>query len=331
MGEATWAGREEVALMWLRRHAPAWGIDPAAVRVDAVPNWGGFVNASYHVDGGGRRWHLKLAGVDAAPGLRTWSRVHQRLSSRYRAPRMIGSGEVAETGGWGALFDHVTGSGARGLAPRMASELLAMLSALHADGALADALTAAGAFGAPETLCRDHYLENHDRRFRADLESIADGLAFLDVGDLEWMWAEVEALASHVRGMSAFQERTRSPVHGDLWADNLLVALDGSWHVVDWDDLRIGDPVVDYATVLGPAPHDLRPVDPSRLPSGLSLDAAARDRLATYARATLLDWVIDPLADWAEAHVASADAPPFRAEKERVHKAAKALYRERWG
>jgi hypothetical protein len=307
------------------------GLDAAALGVRPVPNWGGFVNASYQVDDGERRWHLKLAAADESAGLRTWSQVHERLSARYRAPRMTLSADVPETGGWGALFEHLDGSGARVLGPVMVDQVLAMLTALHADRALADALAACAAPGAPEALCLDHYLENHDRRFRADLESIAGGLPFLAAGDLEWMWGEVEALATRVRGMAAFQQRTRSPVHGDLWADNLLVAEDDSWRVVDWDDLRIGDPVVDYATVLGPAPHDLRPVDTSRLSPGVPLDAAARERLETYARAMLLDWVIDPLADWSDADVAGADAPRFRTEKERVHRAAKALYRERWG
>jgi hypothetical protein len=83
--------------------------------------------------------------------------------------------------------------------------------------------------------------------------------------------------------------------------------------------------------VLGPAPHDLTPVDASRLPSGIALQPDATERLETYARATLLDWVIDPLADWVDADMAGAEAPRFRAEKERVHLEAKALYRDRWG
>jgi aminoglycoside phosphotransferase (APT) family kinase protein len=331
MSEGGWTEREQTARAWLHEHAARLPFDVGDARLEVAPSGGGFANTSFRVRAGEGRWHLKLGSADASAGLRCWAAVHERLTSHYRAPTMILSAAAPEAGAWGALFEHVTGRGARVLTSEALDEVVAMLTALHGDRALAGALIEVAAAGSPETLCLEHYLENHDERFRADLESIPPDLPFLAPGDHDWMWSEVEALESHVRSAPAFQVSTRASVHGDLWSDNLLVAGDGTWHVVDWDDLRIGDPVVDYATVLGPAPHDLRGIDASRLARPLPLDAPARERMRTYARATLLDWVIDPLADWVDAGAAGAEASRLQTEKQRVHSEAKALYRARWG
>jgi Ser/Thr protein kinase RdoA (MazF antagonist) len=49
----------------------------------------------------------------------------------------------------------------------------------------------------------------------------------------------------------AFAEPLRSPVHADLWLNNIQWAGRESWHLLDWDDVRIGDPAADLATLLG--------------------------------------------------------------------------------
>jgi aminoglycoside phosphotransferase (APT) family kinase protein len=142
---------------------------------------------------------------------------------------------------------------------------------------------------------------------------------------------EAERLATAVAASAAFEQPATAPVHGDLWLENLLTTPRGSWHVLDWDDVRLGDPVVDWATVFGPSPGDVRPVEEEELPDAVSLGAAEAERLRLYARATLLDWIVDPLADWIDAAAAGAAEARVRAEKERVHRAAKAFYLDSYG
>ena len=119
------------------------------------------------------------------------------------------------------------------------------------------------------------------------------------------------------------------PVHCDPWLNNLLWVSREEWYLVDWDDLRIGDPAADLAALCGPTADDLRPLklDPGSLPG---LSEAERERLPLLGRATLLDWVIDPVADWVEADAAPELAPMVREEKERVHRAALREYEQRY-
>jgi hypothetical protein len=65
--------------------------------------------------------------------------------------------------------------------------------------------------------------------------------------------------------------------------------------------LELGDPAVDWAMLFGPRRDDPGRVAEGTLPPGLALDPSVRERLAIYSRASLLDWTIDPLADWINA------------------------------
>jgi hypothetical protein len=58
------------------------------------------------------------------------------------------------------------------------------------------------------------------------------------------------------------------------------------------------------------------------------LTTAESERLQFLGRATLLDWVIDPLSDWIDAETAAEYVPVVREEKARVHQQALACYRE---
>lgn len=117
------------------------------------------------------------------------------------------------------------------------------------------------------------------------------------------------------------------PVHGDLWLNNILWGSRDEWYLVDWDDMRIGDPAADLATLLGPTAQDPRPLKMLERADGV-LTSAERERLPLLGRATLFDWVIDPLSDWIDAGTAPEHEHAVRAEKERVHKRALACYEE---
>ena len=61
-----------------------------------------------------------------------------------------------------------------------------------------------------------------------------------------------------VTSMESFSRPAESPVHGDLWQDNILVADDGRIRIIDWDDLALGDPALEFAVLLEPI-MDLNP------------------------------------------------------------------------
>jgi aminoglycoside phosphotransferase (APT) family kinase protein len=108
------------------------------------------------------------------------------------------------------------------------------------------------------------------------------------------------------------------------------VVPSGEWFVLDWDDLGLGDPVLDVAVLLWPrlraAPDAWRayPVPGRGAP-------ALAARMGLHLRALLLDEVVDSLADWVEAATIPEHLEAVRPVKRRVHERALALCRERYG
>ena len=174
----------------------------------------------------------------------------------------------------------------------------------------------------------DAYLASFHRRFTDDLLGIrAAPPPFVDTGLLHWLADQVGWLAAAIVANPAFAEPLTSPVHGDLWPNNVLWVDRHHWYLIDWDDLRIGDPVADLAALLGPDAQDLRPLKlvDQVLPL---LSPTQRERLPLLGRATLLDWVIDPVSDWIDAGTAPQHEREVRAEKERIHGLALEAYRD---
>jgi aminoglycoside phosphotransferase (APT) family kinase protein len=251
--------------------------------------------------------------------------VHTLLSDRYAAPRMAGWLRIPDSPLEGPVFEHIDGATPQGRTAGLIESIAPLLTALHADADLA-ARIATG----PPRPCRDTFARTCLRRFREDLELVRAGCPpFVSAPLLAGMEREIDALDRASATHPAFAEVAATPAHADLWLNNLLVDGERLW-VLDWDDLSIGDPALDWATVLGPTRADLTPADVDAIPADARTDGVAA-RLPLYARASLFDWLLDPLADWIAADEAPGHAATVRAEKERLHHAALALYRRMYG
>jgi aminoglycoside phosphotransferase (APT) family kinase protein len=106
----------------------------------------------------------------------------------------------------------------------------------------------------------------------------------------------------------------------------VLVCEDGRWYVVDWDDLALGDPALEFGILLGPLLAHLPPAERS-MPAALPASHGLHARLEVYLRAALLDEVIDSLADYVESDFAPEHQAEVQAEKQRVHEQALKRYR----
>lgn len=305
-------------------HGRDHGLDPDAIRVRYVLSPGGFVNHSFRVSDGRRALHLKLAVTASARAeLARWHALGDALE-RHHAPPVLARVEIG--GAAGLVFPVVPGA-RPALSDEVLRAVLRCLQGLWSDDRLAARLDDGRVHTAAEV-----YLETYHHRFVEDLRGIrSDPPPFLAARDLERLGAEAERLRSAVESHPAFDRVVSAPVHGDLWPDNILWEGEASWRIVDWDELRLGDPAIDVAMLTGPAPEDLAPL------KGLDIVEEALDpdlvaRLELLGRASLLDWVIDPLADWVEADVVGPGrAAEARPEKERIHRAALALYRSLYG
>jgi aminoglycoside phosphotransferase (APT) family kinase protein len=292
-----------------------------------VPNLGGLVNANFTVTTPSRAYHLKLAAdADSKQQLRNWQRVGAQLADRYRAPRMLGWIDVPGTDWSGAVFERAPGaSPARAIPARVLEQMVPLVDALHADEQLASLVSDGG----PPPRARDTFLAYHTRICRSDLEELTEDDAFppfVDDALVGWMRDEVARLGDIASSSDAFAERVTSVIHNDLWFGNVVIDGD-DWWIVDWDRVALGDPAHDLSMLLFTALDD--GADPSRWLAGR--DDAFVERFELGRRAMLLDFVVDSLADWAEADAVPSVADATRANREQFHRWALARYRALYG
>jgi streptomycin 6-kinase len=312
----------------LASRAAELGLDAARLRVEYVLNWGGFVNRSFQVTDGRARLHLKLAHDPEILGaLRRFWGIRAMMSERYHAPGAVARVDVPGTDYAGVLSRWIDGAPPEELDERLAAEIVRTMARLHGDRELAAHLPAP----ATPATCADVYRGTYHARFIADLEFVtAERPPFVPPERVEWMRGEALALEAAVAAAPAFAEPADAPTHGDLWLNNLLVTARGEWYVLDWDDLAPGDPALDWCMLFGPSRGDLRTVADRALPPAVTADAGVGERLRLYARASLLDWIIDPLADWIDATESPEHLDEVRAEKERIHREALGAYQARY-
>ena len=243
-----------------------------------------------------RLWAKVAADADEESALATWLRVASLLAERHAAPPVLDVLDVA--GRTALLFPWIQAPVAdrAGLRERY-DEARAVLTGLHDDTELA------GLLGPPSTSAAA-YRQVWLTRFEVDLE-LVEGYVAKDLH--AYLSDEVDALGVLVDDLD---EPVRAAVHGDPWHENVLLAPDRLW-LLDWEDLAVGDQVIDDAILR----YDALGSDRHHWPD------TPRDLIAR--RALLLDSVIDVAADWVE-----ATDPFVRRAKESTYLAGLETYRD---
>jgi fructosamine-3-kinase len=277
------------------RDALAAALGPEA-QVEHHADHAGVGKLSFAVRLGERQlWAKVAAHADEEVSLATWAEVAGLLADRHGAPEVV---DVLSVEGHTALlFPYVDALPAtRATLHERHDEAAELLAGLHADRELAERL------GEPTTTARC-FREVWLERFESDLDVI-EGYVAKDLH--AYLADQVDLLGSLVDGLD---DEVHSAVHGDPWHENVLLAPDRMW-LLDWEDLTIGDPVLDDAILR----HDALGTDP-RLWPDTPADAVAR-------RALMLDAVVDTAADWIE----NTD-PLVRRQKEATYLAELESYR----
>jgi hypothetical protein len=300
------------------------------LQVTPILNWGGFVNRSFKISDGRSAFCLKLASNPERHGrLRQWHTLGTHLTQHYRAPRIHDWLELEGTPCAGILCDWLEGSAPEILTAPLLDLVNPLLVDLHADRHLARALTRADR---TSRTCADTYLETYHDRFVEDLELVgASPPPFVPAERLRWIEQEVALIGERVRNTPEFEEPASAPIHGDFWLNNLLVDGNGRIFVLDWDEMSLGDPVLDWTMLLGPSRPDPLPATARAELKTVQFTPAERARLDVYARASLLDWILDPLADWVAARDEPQQFHAIQPANERVHKLAVANYAALYG
>jgi fructosamine-3-kinase len=311
----------------LASQAEQLGLDSGRISVEPILNWGGFINRSFRVSDDRCTLFLKLTSYpDIKRGLETWRDLAAILESRYHVPRMVGWIDLQPAGFCGPLFEWIDGSVTADMDGTFAAEISGIVSSLHDDVDIGARLPG------PIRSCAEAYLESFHDRFTEDLEFVAaDPPPFVGANRLAWLRSEIGVLEAHVRSSAAFARAADRPVHGDLWLNNVLVDRTGHWYLLDWDGLSISDPVIDWAMLFGPSRDRPRAAVEDEVLAHTTLSAEERQRLSVYARASQLDWVLDPLADWVQGGHEPEHGAQVRAANERIHKHALEVYLARFG
>ena len=304
-------------------NADRYGLDADALRLERV--YGSGVRRSFRVHDDDNSIHVKLWPATRRSVWEQWFAVREVLESRYQAPRIMGLVDLPDIAMGGLVFEHI-----EGMPPVSGSYtglLLDLALRLHADRELAPRI---GLLRGAETVGQC-FERTCIRRWDIDIGIIRDASLPL-VSDvlLEWMERETRRLEQMARDSVAFDVPVQLPTHGDLCEGNTLISSSGDWYVLDWDSLALGDPVVDYIRVLwDSARHDLAS-DWHSLAAQADDDGFA-DRMGFYARVTLLEEVIDGLADCVELDAANPVQGPIRREMYETFEESLPLYRERYG
>ncbi|MEO8448544.1 MAG: phosphotransferase [Gemmatimonadota bacterium] len=317
---------QPAVVAWFKRQAAALGMDQSRLTAEYRLNWGGFVNQSFRITDGATSYHLKLAGsADGRRRLGHWYQIHPPLTERYRAPRVVAWVVIPGTDHAGLLFEDVPGEPPQAWSEALQDEVAATVSRLHRDTDVRRYLRKGELAGSCESVFRETFIT----RFAEDLATIeVTPPPFVTAEHLAWMTQEVNTLEEAAVEAPAFAAPADHPIHADLWINNVIVGPTGAWALVDWDDLRLGDPALDYAVLFGPTAASMKLADPARvLPyAEIERDPGVLARIPLYGRATLLDWVIDSLADYVDAGAVAEHTARVREEKERVHRLAKQEY-----
>ena len=309
--------------------APRYGLQGSAMSVERLSHAGRIQRRALTISDGEIKYHLKLAySPDHIGKLRKWHGLNQALHERYRAPRIVDWIDIPDTGFSGLLCEYFPGRPADlGASPRLTREVADLASRLHADGEMRDTLLPL----TPGGTCGDYFNSVWIRRFKLDLAVIeAQPTGFAPPETLQWMREESVRIEGDVASMEAFSHRAVSPMHADLWNDNILVADDGRWRIVDWDDIALGDPALEFAVLLEPTLErnpeaslkDLLPYLP---------DAGFSRRLEMCLRAQRLYSAIETLASYIEAEALGDSADRVREENETLHRVALRSYKRRYG
>jgi aminoglycoside phosphotransferase (APT) family kinase protein len=290
-----------------------------------VFNWGGFVNHSFSVDDGTVKYNLKITDdIESAGKLQRWHKIQHVLHRGYRAPEVMGWLDFPEIGFAGLLQRQVDGRTANFRDDRVLVEhLIEMVRRLHTDAEIQSHLKTSGS----EKTCLDHFVETYIDRFNADMEAIAAAQpSFVSASLLKRMRNETDRLLATADSAPAFHNPAGDPVHGDLNEGNVLVTPN-EWFVVDWDDLALGDPAVEFAVLLWPMAYQGRKWSEFSIPD---VDDRFRERIEVCLRAQLLDEVIDPLADYVAAAAVPSKQLEVQVVKRKRHEEALERYQSLW-
>lgn len=331
-----------------RELARTLGLDERApVHAEPILNYGGFVNRSFRVSTPAGLRHVKL--TDANHSRRRLERSHavaERLAADYLAPAPRGWLRIPGTGFAGPVSEWIEGRRpAPPLVGRLRQQLVDVVSRLHTDGDLAAELER---LGSTTRSCAEAYRGSYHERFVDDLAYVRKNPPpFVAADLLGWLAVEVAYLARRVDDSPAFDRPAARPTHGDLWIDNLLAGYAGDaagadaglddggttdpaeLFILDWDEVGLGDPAMDWAMLFGPSRELVEPLDPEAL-ADMPLTDGERDRLLLFRRASLLDWIIDPLADWVAAAAEPVHGATVRSANRSVHERALDRYRSLW-
>jgi hypothetical protein len=314
---------QEAVKKHFKERASDFGLAAAKLQVSLIASSSDFGHGNFKV-GDGQAWvFVKLsADEDKQNRMRQWARQNLRLSGHFQAPRLLSWLDLEGCGG--LALEYIEGhrpdlSGESNLF----GQAVDLLDKLHADAELAKALT-------PETCTRkmhDSLLQRFVYPILSDIAETEEAWpAEVDEATRTRFHEEVEVLERLAQDSPAFSPLADSPVHGNYRVENLLVTPKG-WYVMDWDDLRLGDPALDFATLFWSLDEGGLGEGTEGLLEVFKGQPDLQERLPLYFRALLFQEAAGSLVDWVRAADYPEQTAAVREAKWKRHQQASVKYK----
>lgn len=283
------------------------GTNPGQVLINRVQASGGIdMRHSYLASSvaTGSSVFVKTWGSASTESRNIWLASREILESRYRAPVIVANFEFPIENVVGLVLEFVDGS--QPIAGSKKNEMTDLVWDLHHDDELYSILSQDG----KGTTHSEYFRSSFGTRWIQAMGLISESDLTPVETPIEWMRDESRLLIDYVDGLDEFSTTSRSPVHGDFYEGNVLETSNDEWFVIDWDDLAIGDPAADLIKLVGRGNSALKRSILERYS-----DRHLSRRIRFYERATLLDKVIDGLADYLVLSREGDDALELRSHK----------------
>lgn len=327
MAGADMAALKDSVRQYFQEQAGDFELEASKIQVSLIPSSSDYGHRHFRVGDGQAALFVKLSlDEDKKNRMRQWARQNLRLTGRFQAPRLLSWVELDGYGGLALEFLDGHQPDLSGES-NLFAQAVDLLEKLHGDKELARALT-------PETYSRkmsDSMLQTFVYPLLSDIAETEDQWPKeVDDDTRARFRGEVEELERLAQENQAFSPLADSPVHGNYRVENLMVTPKG-WYVMDWDDLRLGDPALDFATLFWSLDEGGLGEGTEGLLEVFKGQPELQARLPLYFRALLLQEAAGSLAEYVRVADYPDQAEKVRAAKIKRHQKAAARYRELYG
>ncbi len=292
--------------------------------VEPIFNSSGMTNECFKITTLNMVYLLKLSKKEKSINkFRKWYSVGDYLSEKYNAPKLYKWLSIKDTLYQGILMEYVEGEKLNISNTEHIQQVLEIAKRLNNDKILFDKLKSD--INITSSVFFDSFLLNRIGNDYKILSNMQLEPAHKEM--LPWLHKEIENIKYMVGSNEFFNVEALTVVHRDLNFDNIVIDNSSQIKIIDWDDLGIGDSIVDSLILLWPFYFDGND-DFYYYINNIEKRDSVRD---LYIRSFLFENIIDSLVDYYDISVLKDySLNPYIVEKKTIYQKAFNLYKKNY-